>query len=102
VVDGGINDLPDLWSAPHLAYIYSYAINSWLPVNRGTSRILGRLCMESDILYTAVEVPENCSVGDLLVVFNVGAYDTSMSYRFGGASSRKSARPCGRILSNIA
>jgi diaminopimelate decarboxylase len=83
VVDCGINDLPDVWSSPHPAYIYCYTSRSWRRVNRGTSRILGRLCMESDLLYSAVEVPEDCSVGDLLAVFNVGAYDTSMSYRFG-------------------
>ncbi len=45
--------------------------------------MLGRLCMEHDIVASNVELPETAQVGDVLVFCDAGAYDMSMSYVFG-------------------
>jgi diaminopimelate decarboxylase len=39
--------------------------------------------MEDDILAVDVKIPEGVKEDDVLLFLNVGAYDVSMSYRFG-------------------
>ena len=86
VVDGSIAELP-------LAYFLTrrvYAVcRSAPPVElpRGRDRILGRLCMEHDILASDVTLPGNLDAEDFLVFSHAGAYEASMSYRFGVGGS---------------
>jgi diaminopimelate decarboxylase len=95
--DGQFNDVVVDGSIAELAY-HNYTIfphrvlwhnpddtgeQLWRPLGRGTGRILGRLCMEKDILAEALAVPESLRAGDLLVICDAGAYDRSMSYSFG-------------------
>jgi diaminopimelate decarboxylase len=54
----------------------------------GADAILGRTCMETDIVATGVEIPAGVRAADVLVVTDVGAYDTSKSYAFGRGDNR--------------
>jgi diaminopimelate decarboxylase len=82
VVDGSISELPDVRSHPHriASLDSSGALDLWGP---GRDRVLGRLCMEFDILSDAVQIPRSLRQGDFVAYLNSGAYDASMSYRFG-------------------
>lgn len=61
----------------------------WTAWGSGAGRVLGRLCMENDILATDVALPAGLSAGDLVAFGDTGAYDMSMSYGFarGGAGA---------------
>jgi diaminopimelate decarboxylase len=84
VVDGSIAELPMYFFYPHR--ILCKDTNNgggWKSLNRGKTQLLGRLCMEHDIVASNVELPETAQVGDILVFCDAGAYDRSMSYVFG-------------------
>jgi diaminopimelate decarboxylase len=49
----------------------------------GVGRILGRICMEDDVLAQNISFPENLELGDQIIFCDSGAYDRSMSYEFG-------------------
>lgn len=83
VVDGSIAELPMYFFYPHRILYQNAENGSWKSLNRGKTRLLGRLCMEHDIVASNVELPENAQVGDILVFCDAGAYDRSMSYVFG-------------------
>jgi diaminopimelate decarboxylase len=82
VVDGSIAELPMGFYHPH-RILFHDAWGGWRPLGRGKSVLLGRLCMEQDIVASGVEFPDNARVGDILVFCDAGAYDRSMSYAFG-------------------
>jgi diaminopimelate decarboxylase len=83
VVDGSIAELPMYFFYPHRILYQNTQSGDWKPLNRGRTKLLGRLCMEHDIVASNVELPENAQVGDILVFCDAGAYDRSMSYVFG-------------------
>jgi diaminopimelate decarboxylase len=83
VVDGSIAELPMYFFYPHRILYQNTKSGDWTPLNRGKTRLLGRLCMEHDVVASNVELPENAEVGDILVFCDAGAYDRSMSYVFG-------------------
>jgi diaminopimelate decarboxylase len=83
VVDGSIAELPMYFFYPHRILCQDAASGGWKSLNRGKTQLLGRLCMEHDIVASNVELPENAQVGDILVFCDAGAYDRSMSYVFG-------------------
>jgi diaminopimelate decarboxylase len=60
--------------------------NGWLAA--GPSRILGSICMESDVLVRGVSFPRIPSIGDKLVFLDAGGYDASMAWSFGKGTSR--------------
>jgi diaminopimelate decarboxylase len=92
--EGGIGDVVVDGSIAELAY-HNYTVfphrilwrnreeQQWRALGRGGGRVLGRLCMEKDILAEAIELPASLAAGDLLVFCDAGAYDRSMSYSFG-------------------
>ncbi len=82
VVDGAIADLPMASIFPH-RILARNAQGEWQVLARGNDCILGRLCMENDVLAWGVQVPRDAEVGDLLIICDAGAYDRSMSYVFG-------------------
>lgn len=82
VVDGSIAELPMYFFYPH-RILYRKANGSWESLGRGKSRLLGRLCMEHDIVASNVELPDGAKEGDILVFCDAGAYNRSMSYVFG-------------------
>jgi diaminopimelate decarboxylase len=49
----------------------------------GKVKVLGRICMESDVLHSGIRLPENVKIGDLIVFGDAGAYERTMSYVFG-------------------
>lgn len=83
VVDGSIAELPMYFFYPHRILYQNPQNGGWKPLGRGKTKLLGRLCMEHDIIASNIELPENAQVGDILVFCDAGAYDRSMSYVFG-------------------
>jgi diaminopimelate decarboxylase len=83
VVDGSIAELPMHAFYPHRILHRSAETRDWTVLSRGKTQLLGRLCMEHDIVARGVSLPENSTAGDLLVFCDAGAYDRSMSYVFG-------------------
>lgn len=83
VVDGSIAELPMYFFYPHRILCQDAANGDWKSLNRGKTQLLGRLCMEHDIVASNVELPATAEVGDVLVFCDAGAYDRSMSYVFG-------------------
>jgi diaminopimelate decarboxylase len=83
VVDGSIAELPMYFFYPHRILCQDGKNGGWKSLDRGKTQLLGRLCMEHDIVASNVELPETAEVGDILVFCDAGAYDRSMSYVFG-------------------
>jgi diaminopimelate decarboxylase len=83
VVDACIAELPLAQVYPHR--IFLLAGGRPVPLARGSVRLLGRICMEDDVLSPGLELPSNIAVGDRLVLSDAGAYERSMSYAFGRA-----------------
>ena len=82
VMDGSIAELPMHFFHPHR--ILSQDTNGeWNTLARGESMLLGRLCMEHDIVAMNVALPETTRSGDVFIFCDAGAYDRSMSYVFG-------------------
>ncbi len=76
IVDGGVNLLPT-------SYWYKHDIQALKDSAFGLEEyhVLGCLCMQIDVIRSAVPLPP-LSPGDLLVVRNVGAYNYSQSMTF--------------------
>lgn len=83
VVDGSIAELPMYAFQPHRILHQDPVTKELRPLGRGKTRLLGRLCMEHDVVAWNVELPEGARAGDVLVFCDAGAYDRSMSYVFG-------------------
>ena len=83
VVDGSIAELPMHFFQPHRILRQDARTGRWEALKRGKTHLLGRLCMEHDIVASNVELPEGVEAGDVLVFCDAGAYDRSMSYVFG-------------------
>ena len=83
VVDGSIAELPMHFFQPHRILHRDGRTGEWRPLKRGKTMLLGRLCMEHDVVARGVELPEGARAGDLLVFCDAGGYDRSMSYVFG-------------------
>ena len=82
VMDGSIAELPMRFYYPH-RILFRSKDHNWVPLERGKTLLLGRLCMEHDIVAADVKLPASAEVGDILVFCDAGAYDRSMSYVFG-------------------
>jgi len=83
VVDGSVAELPMYAFQPHRILGRDAGTGEWRPLRRGKTRLMGRLCMEHDVVAWNVELPEGVSAGDVLIFCDAGAYDRSMSYVFG-------------------
>jgi diaminopimelate decarboxylase len=83
VVDASIADVPEAKAYRHPVHVRGHALGSWSPLGAGDARVLGRSCMESDVIVSAVSVPDWVAPGDVMVIDHVGAYDQSKSYAFG-------------------
>jgi diaminopimelate decarboxylase len=82
VVDAAISDLPMAPFYPHRVYGRAPR-EGWRELGGGRDRLLGRICMETDILASDVALPDGIEAGDRLVIADAGAYDASMAYNFG-------------------
>jgi diaminopimelate decarboxylase len=83
VVDTSIAELPLAMVYPHR--VFRIGAERPVPVGRGAVRVLGRICMEDDVISTGLDLPDDIAVGDRLAVCDAGAYERSMSYGFGRA-----------------
>jgi hypothetical protein len=82
VVNAAISDLPMAPFYPHRVYLRS-ADGRWESLGGRGDRLLGRICMETDILASDFALPASPCAGDRLVIGDAGAYDASMAYNFG-------------------
>jgi diaminopimelate decarboxylase len=83
VVDASIAELPMHFFQPHRMLRQCRETGALQPLGRGKTHLMGRLCMEHDIVATNVSLPEGTRAGDLLIFCDAGGYDRSMSYVFG-------------------
>ena len=85
ILDASIAELSNIDYHPHRLLAHT-ADHGWHRLPRGNGRLLGRLCMEADILGRRRRV-SHLSPGDPVVVCDAGAYDASMTYPFGRGST---------------
>jgi diaminopimelate decarboxylase len=83
VVDASIAELPMYFFYPHRMLRKCGRTGALQPLGRGKTHLMGRLCMEHDIVAANVQLPEGTRAGDLLIFCDAGGYDRSMSYVFG-------------------
>jgi diaminopimelate decarboxylase len=83
VVDASIAELPMYFFYPHRMLRKCGETGELTPLGRGKTNLMGRLCMEHDIVAANVQLPEGTRAGDLLIFCDAGGYDRSMSYVFG-------------------
>jgi diaminopimelate decarboxylase len=83
VVDASIAELPMHFFQPHRIVRQCGETGELQPVGRGKTHLMGRLCMEHDIVAANVGLPEGTRAGDVLIFCDTGGYDRSMSYVFG-------------------
>jgi diaminopimelate decarboxylase len=81
VVDASLAELPRANAYPHR--VLSRGDDGWRQWGRGPDRMLGRLCMEDDVLRTGVALPDEVRAGTRVLIADAGAYDRSMAYSFG-------------------
>jgi diaminopimelate decarboxylase len=81
VLDASIAELSNIDYHPHRLLAHTDR-HGWHRLPRGDGRLLGRLCMEADILGRRRAV-DHLAPGDTVVVCDAGAYDRSMTYPFG-------------------
>ncbi|GAB1340386.1 hypothetical protein ACE1SV_69760 [Streptomyces sp. E-15] len=80
VVDAALGDIPEARYRAHP--VARFTEGRWQPVRRGTGRVLGRSCMEHDVLAEELDL-RSLAEGDFLAFGMCGAYDLSMAYPFG-------------------
>jgi diaminopimelate decarboxylase len=83
VVDASIAELPMYFFYPHRMVRKCGTTGALTPLGRGKTHLMGRLCMEHDIVAANVALPDGTRAGDLLIFCDAGGYDRSMSYVFG-------------------
>jgi diaminopimelate decarboxylase len=83
VVDASIAELPMYFFYPHRMLRKCGETGELTPLGRGKTHLMGRLCMEHDVVAANVKLPEGTRAGDLLIFCDAGGYDRSMSYVFG-------------------
>jgi len=81
ILDAAQSELPLAEERPHPIAIEQGTV--WLRLRSGTDRLLGRTCMENDVLANEISIPTDLSHGDAIAFLDSGAYDVSMSYEFG-------------------
>ena len=88
VVSGSYWDCPDVQLYPHEVLWSPAGGGLWHRLAEGPDRILGRLCMETDVLRHRAVFPEGVREGDFVAVMGTGGYDASLSREFGVGTSR--------------
>lgn len=82
VLDTCISDLPLVGVYPHRFFLKQSG-GPLQRLDKGEVKVLGRICMEDDILSSGLNLPTDIAIGDLVVIGDAGAYERSMSYEFG-------------------
>ena len=82
IVDGSIAELHAAQAYPRHICWRADDSPEWTLLESGGARILGRLCIETDVLAVEVALPSGLSAGDLIAFSEAGSYDMSMAYSF--------------------
>ena len=82
ILDASISDIPHAREVARPIIAMS-ARGHIQRLGDGDTPLLGRLCMEDDLLSEGVVIPDWLREGDRVVFGSCGGYDTSMSYSFG-------------------
>jgi diaminopimelate decarboxylase len=77
VVDACIAELPLVQAFTHRIFYQGELLK------KGKTKVLGRICMEDDILSNGLALPDSAQVGDLMIFGDAGGYERTMSYEFG-------------------
>jgi diaminopimelate decarboxylase len=85
ILDASLAELSNIDDHPH-RLLARTDDSGWHRLPRGDGRLLGRLCMEADVLGRRRQV-DHLAPGDTVVVCDAGAYDASMTYPFGRGRS---------------
>jgi diaminopimelate decarboxylase len=80
VVDAALGDIPE--AAYRWHPVSAFRDGAWRPLPPGRGRLLGRSCMERDVLAVDIDVSA-VATGDVLAFGGCGGYDLSMAYAFG-------------------
>lgn len=84
VVDACIAELPLISNYPHRMFFKSSnSDDRALVLGKGKTKILGRICMENDVLSDGINLPPDIKIGDYIIFGDAGAYERTMSYDFG-------------------
>lgn len=83
VVDCSVADLPTRRMPNRAVALFDSTSYRLHLLDDGVDALLGRLCMERDVVRDRINLPPNVQPDDFFVFFDAGAYDTSMSYPFG-------------------
>jgi len=78
VVDSCIAELPLAAVYPHR--FFHLVGEQPVPVSRGPVRVLGRICMEDDVLSQGLDLPDTLRIGDRLVICDAGAYEAGLGH----------------------
>jgi len=81
ILDASLAELSNIDYHPHRLLAHTDD-RGWHRLPRGEGRLLGRLCMEADVLGRRRRV-DHLAPGDTIVICDAGAYDASMTYPFG-------------------
>lgn len=79
VIDAGRPDVPAIEKSAHRLFFVRDGSPTLL--SPGSGRILGRTCLEDDIIGT-VALPTDACCDDAIVIADAGAYDSSMRFAF--------------------
>ncbi len=80
VVDAGYPDLPQIRTFPHR--VLAIVDGEIVFLEPGNDRILGRTCLEYDVIRDDACLPANLDALQAIVIADAGAYDESMSFDF--------------------
>jgi len=80
IVDAGHPDFPHLQQAPHRLFLRRNGALQKL--SGGPGRIIGRSCLEYDVIAQNVRLPTDIGTQDAIVIADIGAYDASTQYAF--------------------
>jgi diaminopimelate decarboxylase len=78
VVDVGYSDWPEMNAYPHGLFVWR---DGWEPVGHGPDRLLGRTCLEYDVV-EGMRFPVDLAPGDRLLITDAGSYDHAMAFNF--------------------
>lgn len=86
VLDTATPAVPHAFKRPHRAFVHREM--GWHELQPGPDRMLGSVCLEEDVLRSELALPPDTRPGDLFVIADTGAYDSSMAYNFAKGRSR--------------
>ncbi|MBV9272002.1 MAG: hypothetical protein JO165_12990, partial [Candidatus Eremiobacteraeota bacterium] len=80
IIDAGEPDFPYIHQAAHRLYLLRSSHIEKL--EGGPGRIIGRSCLEADVVGKNVRLPTDIGTSDAIIIGEVGAYDASAHYAF--------------------